>query len=122
MTRLVIAFGAALLLAGCAGQAATISTDVGVATTDAAKAASAAEALYGIAKGEAIAAAVANPGLAPKINANIAKADAAEAALVAAVSAVSAVSGDVTADTSAVISQANALQLIAAPAIKVVGS
>jgi hypothetical protein len=119
MTRLVIAFGAALLLAGCAGQAASISTDVGVATTDAAKAASAAEALYGIAKGEAIAAAAANPGLAPKINANIAKADAAEAALVAAVSAVSA---DVTTDTSAVISQANALQLIAAPAIKVVGS
>jgi hypothetical protein len=37
MTRLVIAFGAALLLAGCAGQAAQVTKDTAVATTDVSK-------------------------------------------------------------------------------------
>jgi hypothetical protein len=113
MNRLILSGVALIALAGC--TAAQITTD----TAKVAAAVTAAEQVYGIAKGEALAAAAANPGLAPTINADIAKADAANAALAAAAPLASA---DVATDAATLTAQANALQLVAAPAIKVVGT
>jgi hypothetical protein len=69
-------------------------------STDLAKA----QQLYGIAKGVALVAAATTPALAPTISGDLAKADAASA------------------DAEALTASANALLLVAAPSVKVIGN
>jgi hypothetical protein len=113
LTRFIVGFGALTFAAGCANAGANITSGTTVATTDLAKA----EQLYGIAKGVAMVAAAANPSLAPAITADIAKGDAVMAALNAAVPAAST---DATSDLATLEAQAQALLLVAAPAVKAV--
>ncbi len=106
----------ALLLSGCAGTVPTAATT----TVPAAQAKlQAAVTLYGISKGIAEVAAIADPGLAPVLNTVVATLD----PLVARAQPALAAPGDATAIESlaeTISAQANALTLVAAPVIKVV--
>jgi hypothetical protein len=115
----------ALALGACSTAqttSATASVTSGLTATqaDVAKAVQ----LYGIAKGLAEVAALSNPSLAPEINAVIAKADPVVATLTPLVTDTAA---DIAIDAPAIatevatlVAQANALTLVAAPAIDVV--
>ncbi len=117
MTRALLPVAAVtLLLAACAGTANTATTT----TIPAAQAKlQAAVRLYGISKGIAEVAAIADPGLAPVLSAVVATLDPlvarAQPALVAPSDATA-----VEALAETISEQANALTLVAAPVIKVV--
>ena len=114
---LVPVAAAAMLLSGCAGAATSATT---AATIPAAQAKlRAAVTLYGISKGIAEVAAIADPGLAPVLGTVIATLDPlvarAQPALAAPVDATA-----IEALAATISAQANALTLVAAPVIRVV--
>jgi hypothetical protein len=113
MKVFLVGLAAALTLSGCANAPANVAAGTTVVNADVAKAIQ----LYGIVKGAAIAAAAANPSLAPTINADIAQADTIVAALTAAVPMAET---DVSSAVAVLTADANALLLVAAPAVKVV--
>lgn len=118
---------AGIALVGCtpAQQTAPVTGTLATINADAAKAQSAvntAVTLYGIAKGIAQVAALADPSLAPTLNGFIAATDPIIAKAPAVASAAMSDINAATALAATVTAQANALTVVAAPAIKAVPS
>jgi len=124
-TPALIALLGALSATGCAASTAAIttaSTSASNALTQAQTALSTAVNFYGTAKGLAQIAALADPSLAPSINAAIAVLDPIASAAQTALNSASTDVASLTALANQITTQASQLQVIAAPAIKVVSN
>jgi hypothetical protein len=115
MMRRCLLFAAALALSACAVPPQTTVT-VATATSDVQSALT----LYGVVKGIAQVAEVANPALAPAINAAIAALDPLAAQAQAALADATADAAALETLATAIRTQAAALTVQAAPAVKVV--
>lgn len=115
MRTLILA--AAAVLAACSpAQQATVTTSMATAQADVQNAVT----LYGISKGIAQVAALSNPALAPAISAGIARTDPLVAAAQLAVANASTDAVALEAMVAQIKGQADALTVVAAPAVTVV--